>query len=75
MGQTIIALSYLSALLMRVDLETEKMTVDQIGTALIALNIREYSNGLSSRCRLTQPVAANSDDGLFVLGYLHEDLA
>jgi hypothetical protein len=39
MGQTIVVLSYLSALLMRVDLATEAFTVDTVGTILIACNI------------------------------------
>jgi hypothetical protein len=39
MGQGIVVMSYLSALLMRVDLETEGAWVNQIGTVLIALNV------------------------------------
>ena len=39
MGQTIIAMSYMSALLMRVDLEAESFGVDTVATVLIAANV------------------------------------
>lgn len=39
LGQGVLALSFLSALLLRVDLTGEQFTADMIGTAIIAANV------------------------------------
>ena len=60
MGQGVIVLSFLSAVLLRVDLDSESFTVDAIGTVIVLANI--VSPALTTRLSPTSPcIAAVAD--------------
>ena len=56
MGQGVIVLSFLSAVLLRVDLDSESFTVDAIGTFIVIANI--VSPALTTRLSPTSPCKA-----------------
>ena len=61
MGQGVIVLSFLSAVLLRVDLDSESFTVDAIGTAIVIANIVSPATVGPLTTRLSTTVAAPTD--------------